>query len=363
MAPVHRGFGWRPARRPSPPRTGGRYAVAVGAALPILALGTLALSGPTSAAPPAYPRILRVDTSHPPQVWVDAVVPPLLAGMPLPARAFTVIQDGRSVPITSASRRSPDSLRVMLVLDTAVPPELLAAEQGAARDFLLQLPAAAEVGAVAATPQPTVVSAPGTDRSATVRAVLDLTPQPPSGGVLPGLQLALGQVGHDRGFDAVVAVDAAPTAAAVPAATSQVATRAGVLVYSIALKAPPPGYLGRLVDSTGGLVVTETDSARLLSAYDEVLSDLTGRYRIGYSSLGSGGHTAALYVRSTGVQASTDFVVPGAAAAPTTAGPVRRKAVAASTPHPPRNGATQLAAGVLGALLLGRLGWRLLHRA
>lgn len=314
-----------------------------------------------AAAAEGYPRILSVDASRAPQIVVQAVVPPLLAGQALPVDAFDVVENGRRLPITSATRVPPEDLRVLLVVDTAVAPATLAAEQGAAREFVFELPPRAQVGVVSTDPEPSVVDPLGTDRGATIRALVGLAPTAPNsaGDVTRTLEIALGQLKPARGTGVVVMVDSRPVATAVPGSLSSAATATRATVYPIVLADAPPGYLGGLPGRSGGRVLPVDDPKRLLSAYDVVVREMLGRYRIGFRTTASGSHTADLTVNSQGVRATTAFVVaPGIAPTTTTSG----NAFKGSTRKKTSASGIRLLAGLLLVGLLLRLAWRVTRR-
>lgn len=338
-----------------------RRALSAGAAVVIA--GSLA-AGSAGAQEDDYPRVLRIDASQPPQVELEAIVPPLLARQTLPASAFQVTENGRPLRVDFVTRQAPANLRVILVLDTAVAPEVLIAEQGAAREFAFRLPAQAEVGVVAADPEPDVAAALDTDRGAAIRAMVSLKAQraTSTNDVTSALGLALTQLPPGPGLNVVVAVDSRPVATAIPAAVSRAVKTTRATIYPIALQQPPLGYLGDLPAGSGGRVVAIDDPGGLLSAYDVVANELQGRYRVGFATTASGSHTAELTVRSAGVQATTAFVFNSGVA--TT--PDSNRAAGGSDPSTRnRSGikVTRVLAGLLVFTLLVILTWRLAHRS
>lgn len=295
-----------------------------------------------------YPRVLQIQSDRPPQVSVDVVLPPLLSGDTLPASAFAVHVNGSRSLVTSADRLTLADLRIILVIDTAVPPAVLDAQQGAAREFIFELPAQARVGVIAGGPDPELVAAPGTDRSATVRALAAVRAQPPDDAVdvTPSLDLALAQLATGRGTDVVVAVDSRPTPTTVPYELSRAALDRRTAVYSVVLGRAAAGYLGGLPELSGGRVLKVTGPRLLLNAFDTVRPELQGRYRVGYSATGDG-QTVELVVAARGVRAATTFAVAG---------------VASPALPPPREGSRPvalLAGGLvviaISAVLVGRL--------
>lgn len=315
-----------------------------------LLLGVLGLVlGPVATAPAAaagdYPRVLQVETDRPPQVSLDVVVPPLLASQLLPASAFQITDSGRRVPVT-ATRLTPSPLRVVLVLDTAVSPAVLAAQQGAAREFLFRLPPRAEVGVVAGSADPVVLAPPTANRSATVRALVALEAEPPDQAVdvTPSLGTALDELELRGGANVVIVVDSRPDIETVPYDVSRAALDARTAVYALLLKRGPAGYLGGLPALSGGRVLQLDGPRMLLNAFDTVQSDLLGRYRVGYLASGSPGREAQLVVAAAGVQAATTFAV-GETARPTSN----------DEPPPLTTFAAVLLAILLCAVLVGRL--------
>lgn len=314
------------------------------------------------AAGESYPRILRVDTSRPGQVALDVVVPPLLAGLALPTDAFRLVENRRPLSATSATRLSPADLRVLLVLDTGVDAATLAAEQGAARDFVFQLPPEAEVAVVAPDPQPDVVSRPSTDRADTIRAIVGLRPTGAgtADDTAGAIELALSQLPTQQGAGVVVAVDSRPVATAVPAAVTAAVNARRVTVYAVVLADPAPGYLGGLVTRSGGRVLQVPGTDRMLSSYDVVVHELLGRYRVVFPAPPAGTSTAELVVSTTGITAATPFRV-ATTAVPT--GPTKPSAhFEGSTRKRTSSTSTRLLAGLLLTVLLARLAWRVVRR-
>ncbi len=326
----------------------------------VLGMTGLLAAAPAVARDDDYPRILAVNASRPPQVEVQAVVPPLLAGQTLPIDAFEVVENGRQRPVMSVTRLSPADLRVLLVLDTAVAPATLAAEQGAAREFVFELPPQVEVGIVATDPEPNVVASPDTDRGDTIRAIVGLQPTAPSSAadVTSTLELALSELMPPRGTGVVVTVDSRPVATAVSAALSRAATKANATVYPIVFNDPPLGYLGGLAVRSGGRVLQVDDPRRLLSAYDIVVNELLGRYRIVFATSATGSHPADLTVTARGVRGTTAFVVDPAVAPSATRSTDFKGSTRRST-----SSSVRLLAGLLLAGLLARLGWRVARRS
>lgn len=338
----------------------GARALAGGAALVLT--GALP-AGSAGAQEGDYPRVVRVDASRSPQVEVEAVVPPLLARQTLPASAFLITENGQPLRVISVTRQRPADLRVILILDTAVPPDVLTAEQGAAREFVFQLPPQAEVGVVAADPEPAVAAPLDTDRGAATRALVNLKPQPATSnnGVTSSLGLALTQLPAGPGVNVVVAIDSQPVAA-IPAAVSQAAKITRATIYPITLQEAPLGYLGGLPAAGGGRVLPiDDDPQALLSAYDVVNSELQGRYRVRFAATANGTHTADLTVSSGGVHGTTAFVF-DSGVAPTPNSTREARGSDDSTRNRSGIKVTRVLAGLLVFALLGRLTWRFAHR-
>lgn len=313
--------------------------------LPFTGPGPLAAS---SAATEVYPRILEVRSDGDAQVFLDVVVPPLLSGETLPASAFVVTQNGRRSQVTSAARLVPARQQVVLVLDPTVPPAVLAAEQGAARELVFALPALTQVGVVAGGPAPEELAPPGTDREATVRALLALRPEPVDGAVdvSPSLGVAVTQLGSSGG-GVVIAVDSRPTAVTVPYDLSQTVLATRTALYSILLRPGPAGYLGGLPSLTGGRVLQLTGPEQLVGAFDTVRAELLGRYRIGYRQAEGSGRSAQLIVAARGVRAATTFDV---RAAPAPAAPAS---------HHRTRPVRIILAGLVVLVVSAALAWRL----
>lgn len=278
-------------------------------AVSLLSLGPLA--GGSAAAAGDYPRILQVRSDQRSTVSLDVVVPPILAEETLPLSAFRVSENGRRSVVTSAARLPVAGLRVLLVIDTAVPRAVLDAEQGAAREFLFALPRGVRAGVVAGGPDPELAAAAGTDRTAAVRALAELRPQPPDGAVdiTPSIDLALGQLQPHGVADFVIVVDSRPTLTTVPYDLSRTVTGSRTTLYSVLLGRGAAGYLGGLPQLSGGRVLEISRPSMLVNAFDTVRSELLGRYRVGYLATGAPGQRAQLLVVARGVQAVATFAV------------------------------------------------------
>lgn len=289
-------------------KAGGALAVAA----VLLLVGPLAADA--TAAGDGYPRVVQVESKGAAQLELTVVVPPVLSGAALPPSAFEVIESGQRRPVSSVIRVPVRDLRVQLVLDTTVSPATLAAQQGAAREFLLALPAQAEAGVIAGGPEPEVVAEANTDRGAAVRALVALRPEPPDDAVdiTPSLALALQSPG--RGTNVVVAVDSRPVVSTVPYETAQAALHSRTALYSIVLRKAAAGYLGGLPELSGGRVLPLPAPGSILAAFDTVRYELRSRYRLAYPTTIAGSHKARLIVTARGVRAGTTFAVAAAPA-------------------------------------------------
>lgn len=292
-------------------------AVVTGLLLAVAPAGAAALAA-APAGSDGYPRILQVRSDPGSRVSLDVVVPPLLSAQRLPPSAFAVTQHGRSSAVTSVAPVLPAGRPVVLVLDPAVPPAMLAAEQGAARELVFALPAQTRVGLVRGGPDPEELAQPGTDREATVRALVALRAQPMGAPVDAARSLELATSQLDAGTDGVVVlVDSRPTVVTVPYELSRAVLTARTTVYAVLLRPGPAGYLGGLPPLSGGLVLQGVTSGELLKAFDTVRAELFGRYRIGYLHAAGAAGPAQLVVAARGVRAATTFEVrPPATAAP-----------------------------------------------
>lgn len=306
-----------------------------------MALGTSSAAAATS---DGYPRIVQVHAKSAARVSLDVVVPPLLAGTRLSPAAFSVTQNGRPRPVTSVTPLPFEHLRVMLVVDTTVSLDVLTAEEGAARDFLFSLPADAQAGVVAGGPNPGLVAAPSTDRAAAVRALIGLRQQLPDSvvDVTPAMGVAVGALPPGRGANVLVTVDAHPATATVPYDLSRATLGAGTTVFEILLAPGPTEYLGRLAETSGGRVIHATAAGGLVSAYDTVAAELTGRYRVTFTT--SGSEQGRLTVSGDGTRSTAGF------------------SIGSGPPSPARRAepAAAILAGILvglagGALLVGRI--------
>lgn len=257
-----------------------------------------------------YPRVLRVDASQSPQISATVVVPPRLSGLPLPESAFQVTEGKRSHPVTAAVPLPATDLRLVIVVDPTVTPELLVAQQGAARELLIRLPPAVRAGVVATGPKSAVVAPLSTDRAQTIGAILGLVQRPGSrvGDITPALTLALRQLQPPASGDAVIAVDGRPVTQLLPDALSKAAAASRATIYAFTFAKAPVGYLSGLPAVTGGRVV-QVAGDRLLGALDTAVDVLSSRYRVDFSSPGQSSHVVELSVAAYGTRGVTSFIV------------------------------------------------------
>jgi Ca-activated chloride channel family protein len=180
---------------------------------------------------------------------------------------------------------------------TDVDPSRLSAAQHAARTFIDKLPGGVRLGAVTFSGTPDQVQAPTTDHGA-ARRVID--GQIASGPTATGeaLQAALDAIGTQRGHPPAAIVllsDGATTTGRDPVGVAQLARRAHIPIYTVALGspgatvpnpdpfqpplsvAPDPATLKRISAVTHATAFTASDESRLNSIYQRLGSQLGSR--------------------------------------------------------------------------------------
>lgn len=212
-----------------------------------------------------------------------ARVPDALTGRVLPDTAFAAEQDGREVPVTGV-RLAEDYAHLVLAVDTAVEPDVLAAHQAAAADLLRALPAEL----------PSFVLPSGAATTAR-RAVLDVGALRPGDG-----DLWEGLPEHPSGRRWLVALTDCAGVQRLPEPSAPADAQLSLLVTGSGCEERARA----LAAATGGTVRTGLeDPAQAVAAADAVAADLLGQYRLEIAADGASG-PVAITVTSAGVTAS-----------------------------------------------------------
>lgn len=288
----------RPARTRGARRTPVRAALA---RVPVLALGpavglVLGGAGPAHAAPEDL-RLVGPRLSADRLLTVNATVPAALSGQELPAEAFAASQAGAPVPVTATRvLGGPVPPEVVLLLDTTVRPDELAAEQAAAADLLRALPA-----------QTPVTVLPGGDRTTAISALASVAALPVTGA---DLLSDLPPPPSVRRFVVVLSGCAAVGAEgrSIPGDDTQVS----VLTLGPGCEAAGSRLAGR----QPGVVRSGLDAAGLLAATDDVARELLGQYALrSEGPVGEGAVEVSVRSGTTSATASVDLTAQQLAAA------------------------------------------------
>jgi tight adherence protein B len=244
-------------------------------------------------------EIDSIDVSGLPGVTLTASLPADVVSADPSADDFAVVVDGRRVPAAVfALVRQP--MEVVVVLDTSGSMEgesLTAAIDGAAR-FVSELPPEARVGLISFGSKVITHTRPGDSIESTVAALAGLT----AGGetaLYDAAATAAASFGTGD-FRRVVVIlsDGGDTASATPFDdTAAVLAAADAEVHAVALDSAEADHAALEALASSGSVARASEASGLAAAYDRVSAELTGRYRIAFSTTAPGETmTVDLYV-------------------------------------------------------------------
>jgi|GEM_PF-797217 len=240
--------------------------------------------------------------NHPDEVVIELTPPPELAGIDVPADAWTVVEDGEERPAELLATDA-DALTVMLAIDVS---DAAIAEEGeeadlepgtaaldAARDaalgFVGQLPDEVGVGVVTATGpgEAEVLQAPTDDRDALEDALDALEPATGSA-TYEAIDLSLAELA-DADVGTVVLLSDGDVQDAEPGqlgATQRAIEDAGVTLQAVQLLTDDanPRILEALASAGDGRRVPAGDPAALAPLYDDLAYELVGTQRLAYPS-------------------------------------------------------------------------------
>jgi tight adherence protein B len=317
-------------------------------------LGLFALA-PAAGADEAL-TVVSTDVGAYPDVRMVVAVPAVAGDHGIDTAAVTIIEAGRSRPVTIESLPA-EQLEVALVIDTSgsMQGAPLTAAKAAAQAFVERLPASVPLSVIGFGASPSVASARSANRPAQLAAIRAMT----AGGqtaLYDALGLALAQLqqpGAGTRRMAVLLTDGGDTAsAATLEATAGAMAAARVPLFAVELRTneSSPAALERLTSRSGGRVVPAADPAGLAGAFDTVAGQLVRQHAISYRSEASGGTAVevAMDLRGTRATARVRLDLPPA---PRPAPAARRDA------RPAADGSWTLVAGgaLFGAGLLGLL--------
>ena len=328
-----------------------RVVVAIAAAWAIVAL-TPHDGGAADA--PKQLEIVSVDTSSLPTVDITLTVPPGLTGHRLGAKAFTVVEAGRT-RLPALTRLPSDALSVVLAIDTSgsMQGTPIDAAKAAATEFLQKMPSGTQVAVVGFSGTPYIVSPFTTDVAQLTGAIAGVQADGETA-LYDGVNLAVSQFAGAPGsrHAMVVLSDGGDTSSAATLQSATAALASGdTSFYGAALLTGETDLrsLNQLASAAGGRVVSASDPAGLTSLYDDIATTINSQYQLSFKATSTGPTTLRVGVDADGVQAATDVEVDLGAAAPVAA--VRTHPVQVTTVSSPLFGGADWAL-VLGATLV-----------
>jgi tight adherence protein B len=272
-----------------------------------LALVVLWAAAPASAA--ASVTIDDVDASAAPQLDVTISVPG--GNADLQASDFAVVVDGsrRTASVYALIR---DPMEVVVAIDTSgsMNGDALTQARSAALGFVDSLPTTAKVAILSFGDAATPLTTMGASRDEIASALDSLT----AGGETALYDAVVASTGLYTGADArrvlVVLSDGGDTVSdATLAGAAAAAADADVDVRAVALATSESDTAALQALTSSGSVTTASGAAGLAAAYDAVAQELTGRYRLSFTTQGSGSATITIYVNTAqGVLADSRVV-------------------------------------------------------
>jgi tight adherence protein B len=351
-------------------RLGTVRAIALSAGGLVLAMGALAAGSARAqdGSDDQVPlRIEAIDTLSHPRISIEVSAPAPAEGGAYPSEAFSVTENGVSLP-AEVTKRPTEDLEIMLVIDVSgsMRGDPLTAAKRAVADFVAVLSPEVRAGAVAFGPSPVLVAAPTTDRPGLLAAVNGLE----AGGdtaLYDAVRFSVEQftaAAADR--EIVLLSDGGDTASllSLPVVLDGIrAAGARVSVISLVTETTNADALRQIAQAGSGRVSAVTDPASLASLYRVVATGLVNRYLLTVESAAYG--SANLSVRLAtggGVLEAVEVVslpaAPVTAAttlAPTTPAPTSPATTAAPSfvqvPGPATNPRVWLYVGALAAFL------------
>lgn len=247
----------------------------------LLAVLGVAFALPASADEPDHLRVVQVDSSQRPRTSVILAVPERLRTRPLSVADFSVLPRSEKNPLDVRAVPG-DTLEVVLAFDpSASSPDLRAAGR-AASSLLPTLPAGSRV-AVAGAPAASSAATAVTDPAAAALALNDVQSragQPILDQMTGALSLFSPRGSRRRVLVVFSPGSFRPSPAELAPLRAQVRSR-GITVYTVALQpGGDGGELTALAGESGGLALPVAKSSGLPGAYNSVLRDMLGQYRL-----------------------------------------------------------------------------------
>jgi tight adherence protein B len=298
----------------------------------------------TSLAAPAHGATAKlevdaVDASAHPDVVATVTAPKELSGAQLPAKAFTVAEEGeRRRPVVR--RVATDDLEVLLVIDTSgsMRGAPIEAAKRAASAFLTNMPPSVRIGVIGFGQRPEVASPLAADRAKLAFAIGGLRASGETS-LYDAVALAVEQFspGGRARRSIVLLSDGGDTAstASLPAAEAKLVA-SGVHVDAAELVTPDSDRtaLSTLTAAGNGRVVAAADPSALAGVYDGIAASIANQYRVRFRATSQGPTKVHLAVAHDGVVAESVITVDLPAAPSTTAAPPRPHPEARPAPSP-----------------------------
>ncbi len=279
---------------------GGRFPVSAwsrsmraGAGAMTLALAALGAFGGVAAAQQDGEdlRVRQTSAERFPDVTAEVDVPRSLAGIFLPASAFSVRQGDEEIPAEVAKLRD-DQLEVAVVVDTSeeVPAPDYAQARGAVAQLVDGLPTGSGVTLVSGGGEPSVAVPRTEDPDEALDALEDL-PQGGGRATRDAVALAadaLGDGARDSRAAVVLVVNRGEEQSSTDLEELEGRlTDAGVAVHVVEV-GEPDDEATRLAEATGGTVRTVDDADDLAVALVQVGDELRGRYELRFRAPAAG---------------------------------------------------------------------------
>jgi len=255
-------------------------------------LGVLVGLLPLAAGASADLEIVDVDVEAHPQISITVSVPAVLAGIDLPADAFTLVENGYAVEAgVWTSEQEP--LDVVLVMDTSgsMSGQPLADAREAAAEFVDRLPTGARIGIVSSGAV-AEIRHPLDDRREAVSATLASLEASGETALYDAVIASIGMLTDTSPRGAVVVLsDGGDTVStATLGDVVDVLQASGVETFVIGLQTgeTDSAALASMAAVGGGEMISIADADLLGETFLGIAEDLSGRYRLVYRSVQTG---------------------------------------------------------------------------
>jgi len=254
----------------------------------VLAAAVLLMAAPGAIAAGGV-EVMSVDVSAHPEVSVVIAVPAAVVAAEPTAADFAVVVDGSQVA-ADVYALVRDPMEVVLVMDTSgsMAGAPMERAKAAALGFADQLPETAHLAVVGFGDRATTLAPMGAAREDVAAAISALDARGETALYDAVVEAASLFTGSDARRILVLLSDGGDTASVAELDDAVVAVAdAGAELRAVALETPEsaPGALQVL---SAGKVTTASDAATLAAAYETVALELTGRYRLTFTTNASG---------------------------------------------------------------------------